>query len=445
MLNSESGRIFLNIIFFSFTIIILAIINFESIAAYLYFYFFGAVVMFLLDRKEFKPFQYAYLTNGFLTVVFITIQTYVYPDSYGTTSPLGSWTDDSYFFALCSDSLPAGLYVRDNYFEYTHFFSSVIKFISIHKINHPLDVIFFQSIIAGILCVYSKQFANQITDDIKVGNIVFNLCLFSPFLLMHGGAILIRDTFVAAFFMLSLCFTNRRRFILVIITLAIQFFTRIGTAFILIFIYVLIFLPEIKSFLKGRKYLIFLVIIALLFFMVNFVSLIIYLELDSVFLQKGITLAGRETFEALEEGNNVNVIFLFIQKQNILIKSILSGAYIFLYPFLNFKGIFNSEGIDMRTFLLNFIYPLILIVINSWFFAAYLSRSKRFESLLLSLVLGFILIGLFSLQTRHKTILLPLYYIVVAIGFRYATNNSKIIGLGLSLIWFSFQVILAFR
>jgi hypothetical protein len=427
------------------TLSIISLINIESIRFYFYFFLFGLLLILILDKKEVKSFAFPFLINGLFSVLYIAIQSYVYPNTFGTTSPLGSWTDDSYFFALCADTIPNDMYIRDYYWEYTHFYTEIIKFFTPFKIHFPLDVIFFQSCIAGILSIYTKQFAEQITNNVKIGKYVYYLCTFSPFFLMHGGAILMRDTFVAALFMLTLTSLNRKRYLVAIIAMGLQFPLRIGTGFILLFVCFFIYLPMIKSFFMNRKYLIIFSIIIIVYFSFYIEIILSYTGLDAILIQKGISLAGREVFEALEEGNNGNVIFLFIQKQNILIKSILSGLYIFLYPFLNFKGIFTSAGLDIRTLLLNFIYPIILIGLNAWFFAAYLSSRKQFKSLLISLILGFILIGVFSLQTRHKTILLPLYYIVVAIGYEYSTRSAKKIGFLLSSIWLLIQVVLTFR
>lgn len=445
-INQLLKKSIVNAFIITITISIISIVNVGSVAPYLYHLLWGLSFILLIDRKEVGAFFYAFLINAFFTSLYIAIQSYIYPDTYGTTSPLNlSWTDDSYFFALCADIIPNRMYVRDSYWEYTHFYAEILKFITPFNISHPLDVIFFQSCTSAILSIYTRQFAVQTTNNTKIGNIVYNLCIFSPFLLMNGGVILIRDTLVAALFMVSLSLFNRKRYFLALIAMVLQFPTRIGTGFILLLLLIFMYLPAIKSFIFQRKYLTLFPIIMIGLITQYFDLIISYFELDSFLLQKGVTYVGREVFGDLEGDENVNVIFLFIQKQNVLLKIILSSLYIFLYPFLSFKGVLSAEGFDIRTFLLSVISPIGFFALNAYFFSAYLSLKREYKHLLLSIIFGFMLIGVFSLQTRHKTILLPLYFIVVAIGYEYSTKNAKKIGLILSSIWLITQVVLTFR
>jgi hypothetical protein len=445
--NNNKTTIFA-IIIFAVTALLTILTSQNSIIGYLYFLFVWTIFILLFDKKEAVDFIIAFLCNGIFTIIYVSLESFIYPESYGTTSPLGSWTDDSHFFSLCADTIPKGLIVRDEYYLYTQFYSDLIVFITPFKIRYPLDIIYFQSGIAAIISTYVKQWTIQWFSDEKLGKMVYYLCIFSPFLMMHGGVILIRDTFVAALFILSLCCINRKRYMFAIIAVVIQFPLRVGTAFILLPLYFIIYYNDIKHFFS--KHLLFVVvpIIVILIAVYKQDLIIEYFDIESLLMSKGVSIAGRELFEDLIATPEMNKIFLFIQEQQFIIKSFLSGAYIFFYPFLSFKGIMNSQGIDIRTFLLGLVYPIYLFWLNAWFFSALFSEHsimKQLRPLLITIIIGFILIGIFSMQSRHKTVLLPLYYIVVAVGYTYSSKKSKDLGFLISAIWIFVQLILTFR
>lgn len=436
------------IIIFAVTALLTILTNQNSIIGYLYFLLIWVIFIILFDKKETVSFIIAFLYNGFFTIIYISLESFVYPESYGTTSPLGSWTDDSHFFSLCADTIPKGLIVRDQYYLYTQFYSDLIIFITPFKIHFPLDIIYFQSGIAAIISTYAKQLTIHWFADEKLGEIVYYLCVFSPFLMMHGGVILIRDTFVAALFILSLCCINRKRYTFAIIAIVVQFPLRIGTAFILLPLYFIIYFNDIKYFFAKHLSFIVIPLTGVLIAVYKQDLIIEYFDIESLLMSKGVSTAGRELFSDLIDTPDMNKIFLFIQEQPFIIKSFLSGAYIFFYPFLNFKGIVNAQGVDIRTFLLGLIYPIYSFWLNAWFFSALFSEHnimKKLRPLLITIIIGFILIGIFSMQSRHKTVLLPLYYIAAAVGYYHSSKKNKDLGFIISAIWLFIQFALTFR
>ncbi len=436
------------IIIFALTVLLTLLTNQHSIVGYLYFLLVWTIFILLFDKKETIDFIIAFLYNGLFTIIYVGLETYIYPESYGTTSPLGSWTDDSYFFSLCADSIPKGLLVREEYWLYSQFYSDLVCFVTPFKIHYPLDIVFFQSGLAAIISTYSKQYSIQCFSNEKLGRMVYYLSIFSPFLLMHGGVILIRDTFVAALFILSLCLINRKRHFFALVAILTQFPLRIGTAFILLPLYIIIYFKDLKCFFSKHLTLIVITITIMISVVISKQNVIIeYFDIESLLLSKGVSVAGREVFSDLTDTPEMNKIFLFIQQQPFVIKSILSGIYIFLYPFLNFRGIINVQGIDIRTLLLGLVYPVYLFWLNAYFFSALFQKyyPTRLKLLIFTIIVGFILIGIFSLQSRHKTILLPLFYIVAATGYNYSSKKNKDLGYLISAIWLITQLVLTFR
>ena len=147
--------------------------------------------MFAFDRAKWVDFVSAYLVNALLTALYVVIQVHFYPESYGATSPLGAQTDDSFFFSLVADSIPPGMETRPNYDQYTYGFTTLVRYVTPFSVVHPVDVIFFLSVIAGLICVYTKQLAYLMTSNARAAQLAYFLALFCPMMLMNGGAVFV--------------------------------------------------------------------------------------------------------------------------------------------------------------------------------------------------------------------------------------------------------------
>ena len=446
----------LTFLLFSFFVLTTSIttfwVNYSSVIAYFYFLFFWVIFIFIFDFKELIDFTFAFVFNAFLTSIFIAVQSHIYPNSYGTTSEFTvAYTDDGYFFSLIADQIPNGLVTRYDYQVYSSFYSDLIRFCIPFKVQHPLDAVYFQSGVAAILATYTKQFTSQISKDKKLVRTVYLFCILSPFLLMHGGALLIRDTLVAGLFMLSLCCINLNRWWVVVLTIIAQFSLRPGTGFILLLFYLILYSGAIKQYLskiKNIPQIIFILAVSIV--IASRIYFIFSEDINNYLLQKGVGATGRELYSDLTDDRNLNNnrVFLLIQSQPFFLKSILSGLYIFTYPFLSFSGIISSKGLDLRTLLVSFVYPIYSIWLNAWVFSIYFHTIREFKNiniLKILLVLSCIIIGVFSLQTRHKTIITPLYYILAAIGYQYSGKIYKYWGFILSFFWFFAQFLIAYK
>jgi hypothetical protein len=438
-----------SVLLIAFTSIFILAVNTNSISAYFYFLFFWITFIIIFDYGQLPDFLFAFLCNGFFTSLFILIQSYVYPNSYGTTSELSpTWTDDSYFFTLIADEIPYGMFTRDYYYLYDAFFSNLIKYSIPFKVTHPLDAIYFQSGIAAVLSTYTKLYAYYLSEDKTVSKTGYLFCVVSPFLLMNGGALFLRDTLVAALFMLSLVSINRKNWLIVILIFILQIYVRAGTAFILLLSYPFLYYTSIKNFLINRKNI--WVVLTLLFSIIVSVTFALRVfadELNTYLLEKGVSTSGREMLGDFLTGSEDSVIFFFIQSQPLIIRAVFSSLYIFTYPFFNFSRLTSVHGIDARSLLINFIYPLYSIFLNGWFFSVFcgnIKAIKDIKAIKIAFVVTCVLIGLFSLQTRHKTIITPLYYVITAIGCHSSSRQAKYIGFGISSIWFFCQFLLAF-
>lgn len=433
----------------SFGLAFSGIVLVRPISIFHFFYFMilwnGFIILF--HRKDLPEFFQGYVVNSAFIGVYYIIQTTVFPESFGTTSPLGSWTDDSYFFSLAADNIPTGMVLRDYFYYYSEIYSTILRKLTLLPINHPMDIIFFQSGVAAMLATFTRRYALQQTGDAKLSDAAYYLTLFCPFLMANGGLVLVRDTFAAALFMYSLACINDRRWLLALAAVALQIVIRPGTALILIPAYFILNLSGLRQ-LTGRR--------AALLTIGMPVSLIVaggvgFFFLDLSVIQKymeTISFSGREVIEAFTADPSGNQWFLWLQQLPLWQKLPLNGIYMFLYPFIGLDNAFPGGLIDARGILLNLIYPLLALWLNAWFVAGGITSVKAARNqkqLLIAFLITLVLIGTYSLQPRHKTIIQPLFYILCAIGLVRARPAERHLGYGISGVILLFQIIMTVR
>lgn len=432
------------------TLACILLIKPSSMAHFAWFFCVWNGFMLLFHRAWAGEFAFAFLVNSALVGVFVLVQSTVFPDSFGTTSPLAvSWTDDSFFFTAVADYVPPELFTREEYWLYEPTFAKLMRAITPLYIEHPLDVLFFQSGTAALLATFSSKLMLQLSRDRHMANVVFIFAIICPFLLMNGGAILLRDTLTAALFVYSLCCINERRFVSAGLVMALQLAVRPGTGVIFMFAYPIIYFAEVRDFVGRRP--ILSTVTAILFVVAAVVGFPLALEYVSGMYQVGggvVSLLGREVYTDLSADSQANTLFLAIQEMPFVIKLVLNAAYIFMYPFLSLRTVFDAPQFDARSFLLNIVAPLYSLWLNAWFFAGAL-RGKpvidRQRAITVALAVILMLVGTYSLQTRHKTIIYPLYYILIAVGFARATPNSRRLGYAMSGLLLFVQIATQFR
>jgi hypothetical protein len=428
----------------------------QSLAHFAWYFGLWTAAVALLHRAEVGRFALAFLVNSAFVAAFYVVQTAAYPDSYGTTSPVSSsWTDDSHFFSLLADEVPARLYVRDQYFLYSQTFSTLIRILTPLPIVHPMDAIFFQSGTAALLATFTRRVVLQLGGDRQLAGVVFALVVGCPFLMMNGGVILIRDTLAAALLVYTISCLLGRHWLPAAGAVVLQLAVRPGTGLILLPVVLIVFQGDILAFARRHPAAAPFALIGIPLLLVAAIVLAwdILMALAPALLSAallsagGVELFGREVIDDLTSTENVNVVFLSVQDLPFPIRVVLNGAYMFLYPFLSPRYAFSGEGFDLRSITLNLVFPVYAIWLNAWFIAGAISRRHvlgRERELVWAVIVGLLLIGTYSLQTRHKTVLLPLYYIVVAIGCCRATPADRRVGYwcasGLAVLQLAFSL-----
>ena len=430
------------------TILGIVIVNPQSLLQFILFFCSWSIIILLLHREELPRFSMAFLVNSSFIAVFVAIQSATYPDTYGTTSPLSSsWTDDSYFFTLAADHIPADLLTRDQYWLYSDTFASLIRALTPLPIHHPLDALFFQSGTAALLATFTRRLTLQWQGTKKLADTVFVLILVCPFLMMNGGVVLLRDTFAAALLVYSLSCFSSHRFLLAGMAIALQLAVRPGTGLILVPAYAALFHREIVAFVRARPVLVALGILAASASAYLLANVLIEL-VETQVLVKSVGFLGRELLTDLNADPNANQLFARIQDFPFLVRLFLNAGYIFSYPFLVVRSVTAEQTFDIRNVSMNLLIPIYAYWLNAWFFAGALSSVraiKKQRAIVYAIATILILVGTYSLQTRHKTIIYPLYYIIVAVGLRYAPSLERRSGYLLSAGLLAVQVAAGLR
>lgn len=421
----------------AFTVFGALYVNAHSVLSLIYYFFLWHTWILVFHRGQLWDFGCAFTINSAFITAYYLIQTSVYPESYGATSLLGASTDDSYFFSILADSIPPKLLLRDYYFESTSVFPKIVRALTPLRIDHPMDVIFFQSGTTALLATFSKRFMLQLSNNVRLGQTAFVLALICPFLMMNGGVVFIRDTLAAALLIYSLSCIESARYSLALLAVSVQFAVRPGTAFILVPVYGVIYFRPLLLFVSRHRLISASVLLAAI---VGVVSIAVNPpELPAIFAGTSeggaVTWLGRDLISGLTTDPNGNAVFLWIQEFPFVVKFVLNGCYMFLYPFLSLRNAFPDQFFDVRAMVLNLLAPLYAVWLNGLFFAGAITKARvscRQREVVVAFVVALLLIGTYSLQTRHKTILYPLYYFVVAIGYVAATPASRRVGLACS-------------
>lgn len=410
------------------------LVNPYSILLYGYYLLLWGGFVYFAHREQLRDFAFAYFINSLAIAIFFVIQTTVYPESYGTTSPLGSWTDDSFFFALAADSVPSSLELRQSYNLYSQPFSTLVRILTVLPTHHPMDVIFFQSGTAALLATFTKRFLWRMSTDRKLANAAYVLAITCPFLMMNGGVIFIRDTLAAALLIYTLSCLFDRRFMLAGGAVLLELLIRPGTGIILLPAIALIYLSS-QRIVSQR----------------NMLALVLSVPLVAVILLRAtaigdllpgysaaidqVGLSGRQVFTDLRADAGSNALFLSLQEQPFLVKFILNGCYMFAYPFLDPVEPFSTPYFDLRSVVMGIVAPVYAFWLNGWFIAGAITRVRAMErqyQVLWAMILTLLIVGTYSLQTRHKTIIYPLYFIIIAIGMLRARPLDRQIGYSVS-------------
>jgi len=398
------------------------------------------IILFIIFSLIVDPKHEFYNKNSIVFMAYLVLAILMYvvhkialPEYYGFSGPLGIGTDDLGFFYNASENLaykpPAGYRI----FDHLHNFSRFLRVLYPFKISHPLNLIIPNVLGITFIPLYSYRISVLLTNDQKIAKLAFVLTSICP-IIISNGLILVRDGWITFFFMTGLFSILSRRYIPLIISLFLTGFLRLSSGLLLL-LCVIFYLGYItRNVAKGK---------AVSF--VNYLSLIIvggiilvlmFSRLQNYLESKGIEGLNRQTYI---EGFLVTFkdsLFYRIQNLPVFLSIPVSYIFFFFAPFLKFQfftlGVFN-----FRSVLNSVVFPLIFIFYVKYLFQGIIysigTKDKQIRNIVYLTLLLVFMLSHFSLQFRHKTTIMPLYYIIISYGFYNHNMISRQIG-GISLI-----------
>lgn len=393
------------------------------------------MVICLLVIIEFLFFSYLFFGRihkidlGVL-VLYVVLSTLLYfthlflmPESFGFSGPYnGIGTDDSRFYSALSDSnnhVPT--YAR-RFKRMEHSFVSFLHMLVPFKVQHPLQIIIPN--ILGI--VFLPRLSALISRALRINKggqrKIFFLVTICPFILSQG-LVLMRDGWVTTFFLLAIYGVLVGRFRLVILGITALVYLRLASAILCILILFLFIYKMKESYRLLRNTYVRFSLAAIFLLIIAFA----FLNFGSEYLaEKGVEGFGRQEFvdKTLFKMDSNSTIYKIYSSPG-YIKYPAGFMFFLATPFLRFEMFYNGI-LNVRGILFTFFFPLVNIFIFYGLVKAVLGIGRMDKDrlrLLLSVVVVVFLLSVFSLQVRHKFIVLPLLYILSVLGLEYRNSH----------------------
>lgn len=430
--------IFLNVLFITVT-------DFQSLYSYLYTF-----LLFVIINKVIKA-EIFFLRNLLVLNFFIFLSILLYwghylimPDSFGFSGMYGGiGTDDSRFFAGVASSDVNIPWYGMGYIGMDHSFVKFLKILYPFKIVHPLTILIPN--ILGICFIphFTSKLTNLLTKDIKIAKTAYTLVLFCP-VLLSNSLILMRDGWVAFFTLIGVYYLIKNKFLNFIISLCLLFFVRPGSGLLLLCASMFYFN---KSYLKGAT----INIIPKVLFLLLGLGMVTFLLLPFIseyLLEKGFEGLDRQSFveSIIKEADEGSIIYK-IYSLPIYLKVPLGFIFFIFLPF--FRVEFYTLGVlNIRSIMYTMLMPILSLFYFKYFFKGIIHffkiKNEDMTRFFYMFCFCILMISQVSIQPRHKTGLMPFFYIFVAYGYHKGTPISKAIGSALFVFLFLIQFVLEF-
>ena len=424
-------------------IALIGLIHPSGILAYFYFLSLTLIFYKLLFPKKcvLEPLLLYILYATFMLILY-ALQYLSLPGYIGFSGPRGIGTDDAYFTYCVAETLPSGFIGRKVQVDRAATsnetpFVTLLKFITWYPVTHPLDVLFFTVMATVFIPIFTRELTFEVFKQKKVSYLAFRLMAVAPFLLSNS-LILVRDGATAALFMGAVYYFVRRRYVIMGILSALLFYVRIASGLQLVFalgFFVLLRLIQLRKIGNKFFYVVLIVMVGVISTIILYPTVEIYLRgknilLGGVFFREKYATGFMATGQKLTA--NYDSAFQKIYQYGPLIRIPLGFTYFFLYPlFVPTRVITNGVFIP-RVVLENVIAPILYLFYIKFFiqgiFRAWKDKNLSILTALAAYLALILALSQLSIQFRHKIMILPLFYVIVAYGYYYRTRVGMWVG-----------------
>lgn len=440
------------LVFFLLTINVAFILMYSisGLVSYAYTLLLFSLINYFCDTnfriRNYLYFQYYLL----LALIFMTINFIQLPEYMGLSGPPGIGTDDVNYYAGVADSSVTYTVPRWD-IAYENPYSKIIKIIYPLKIAHPVDTIIINILGVAFIPYLTNRIAFHFFKDNKVAEISERLCLLCPFI-FSIGVIIMRDVVCTSLMLLAFhCFVLRRYVVLLLLVLLLGYL-KLGFVVFLIVTITIFYINsqfssdhyKISSKIKGRRLaklgLYALVSLALLsVFIIPNIEVITdgRLETGSFF---------RTTLIDYLSDANDDSFLVKIYKLPILIRLPVLIITFIIIPPLTFNFYIDNIFV-FRAFLQNFVTPIFWSFLFFYlfrFFFSYRWLVDKGKVLLWIIVFISLSLGMVSLQTRHKVVLIPFLYMAIAYSKVHLRGKNSMISRLTIALFVMFQFAMGF-
>lgn len=409
---------------------VILVVNAASVFNYLYYFLLTVILYRLLVRKRGLEPLFLYAIYSFLIIGLYLLQYWCIPEYLGFSGTLGFGTDDSRYFWQIADSLPPNFPVPP-YFSPPLPYCMLVKFITVLPIRHPLDALFFNALGAVFIPVFAREVAFMLTGQRRVAETAFKLVMWCPFIL-RNSLVLIRDGWVTALSIGAIYLFLKKRYLSMLALTALTFYLRIGSGFLLLAgLFSFIVLQVIRRRTSvANKILCVCGVAVVVALVVLPLSPIAY----SYWSRKGNleNLLFRESFfENFVTRHNPDAQLVKLYRHGLWARILFGVPYFLSAPFFSldalvYDGMWIPRGFLRDLFAIVFIFyfgRLVQGILKAW-----QNKNVSIKVIVAVFFASILIISQLSLQLRHKTMLMPLFYIIVAYGYHNKNRIGMLLG-----------------
>ena len=445
------------ILLFGFLLVvsIIGFINYSSLISFFVFFFLTVLVCRILFGKDVRRVAGLFVFYSLLALILFMLQYATLPEYKGFSGPLGIGTDDAKFYSEALGGKPVGpgvMFDRTN----IHSFSNVLRTVSRifpYKNVHLLDLLFFNVFGLSFIPVFTSRLAYKLTQERKVSDLAYKFALIGP-ILMVNGLILVRDGWTAVLFTGAVYFLLGSRYLLMSGFIILLWYIRLASG-IQLAVALLIF--SYYKFKNYQGYYVEKMLLGMISFAVTAFLIMALLPTVIEFGQRqGLLFAGSFLFRQdfvegfIAEGvarSNKSSIFYIISSQPFYLRIPFGFLFFLGTPFLSIQNL-SYEGIYIPRAFIGLIFVVLFPFYLKYLIQgiSYAWKKKEMGIGLTAATLFFLLLALsqLSLQVRHKTMIMPLFYILASYGFYHKTKISSQLGILAAVAVVFMQIVINF-
>ncbi|MCD6398391.1 MAG: hypothetical protein J7L08_00535 [Candidatus Aenigmarchaeota archaeon] len=432
----ENQKRFLLAFSFLLVILLIAFINITSLISFALFLLVSIAVYRLLFDRNIKKIARLFVFYSLIAIGLYLLQYAAFPEYKGFSGGLGWGTDDARYFEGAVGSTPIAFQLPGNLAH--HPFAKLLRIIAnilpIKNI-HLFDLLFFNIFGMSFIPVFTSNVAYILTKEKKVANLAGEFSMICP-IMMVNGLILVRDGWTAVLFIGAIYFLLTNRYILLATTSALLFYIRVASGMLLIIALLLFIYYKFQSYKSDylKKTLLFMIGVVVIFS----VSAVCYPIVSKYAVEKKITqnILFRENYmefmkNSVELKGGTSIAYTIYSKPAYL-RIPLGFVFFLCEPFLTIKGL-SFHGIYIPRGFLLLCFPVLFIFYFKYLVQGiiYISQNEKLAMRVVAFVffLLLLMVSQMSLQMRHKTMVMPLFYILVAYGFYNKTKLGEMFGI----------------